>query len=196
MKTKVEGSKYLITDDEGRYPYKLSKKKVDKAIEGLKKDLSHFNKTIKDLYETDYEAYRLIVDHLEWFDEFDEGRAYRLSALETNLEDLQNTLSEDDEIPVYETVILLEDFGYEHTPWGPEGRWVKKLEDTEEKLVEEEIWPETKLRRTLTIIWERVNDDFGCHKSSKEIIYKKLKMSKKLEKACENTLKRKEVSSI
>ena len=190
MKTKVEGNKYLITDDEGRYPYKLNKNKVDKAIEGLRKDLSHFNKTIKDLYETDYEAYRLIVDHLDWFDEFDEGRAYRLSALETNLETLQETLAEDDEIPIYEEVILLEDFGYEHTPWGPEGRWVKKLEDTDEKLVEEEIWPETKLRRTLTIIWERVNEDFGSHKHSKEIIYKKLKMSKKLERACENTLKR------
>ena len=191
MKTKVEGNKYLITDDDGRYPYKLSKNKVDKAVEILRKDISHFNKTLKNLYENDSELYYLIIDNLYWYDEFDEGRSYRLNSLETDLEDLQNTLAEDDEIPVYEEVILLEDFGYEHTPWGPEGRWVKKLEDTEEKLVEEEIWPETRLRRTMTVIWERVNDDFGCHKSSKEIIYKKLKMSKKLEKACENTLKEK-----
>ena len=189
MLSRIEGKKYLFTDDEGRFPFKVSKRKTDKTIHSLIKDLEHFQVTIKNTYKNDYELYNLIEGNLFFPDDWEYGRNVKLDAVINGLKCFEGFLSEDDEIPLSENILTLADFGFDNRAYGMDGLWEKVIENSEEKEVVEEIWPydEVAKYRIRTTLWETIEPGY---KKSKSITYKNKKIGKKLAQAIKNTKER------
>lgn len=187
MLSKVDGDEYLFTDNGGRFPFRIEKDKVDSVIESLKYDLQHFNDTMKELYEEKYNLYALITDELffsddDWYD----GESYKIKAMENDLKYFQDFLAEDNDIPEYEDIVVLEDLGFEKRVYGPEGVWVKMVQDSEEKEVTEEVWPynEPPMYRKCSVLWKRIGPG---HKQSEKISYDDLEITDELANAIKNT---------
>lgn len=190
MDSKIEGKNYIVLTDGDKFPVKLNVTKTDKSLARIEKALSSVKEEIMNLYETNYDLYRLLDDEVfDWpVSGFDDGKCSNLDSLIYQLHQLQSRLhTQNDSIPPVEDLITLDDFGYSNE-YHHAKIWEKKIEDNDEREVVDEIQLlDPPLRRIRTIEWEKTEHG----KSSKKITYKKLSIGKKLLKAAENTKSKK-----
>lgn len=190
MKSKIEGRNYVVLYDDDRFPVKINKKRLDSSLINLNISLKKIQLLMKELYQTDYDAYAFIRNNVfdyQHFD-FDEGSSFLLdNAIDTISSLHEWLLTNHDEILPREEVETLEDLGYQ---WFGGGfahiMYEKILEDTDEKEVVEEIQEVDgkMLRRIRTTLWEKTH--YG--KSSLSINYKKIGNTKRLVKAFLNSM--------
>ena len=115
MKSKIEGRSYIVLPDEVKFPVKLNQKRVDKTLMELDISLKKIQFLMKNLYETDYDTYKLIVKQVFGEDvfSFDEGKSHQLDMMIDNLDAFhEQLLTGNDEIPAREEIESLEDLGY------------------------------------------------------------------------------------
>jgi hypothetical protein len=194
MKTKKQGRNYIIQDYEGLDSLKLNRKKTDETLAILEKSCGILAKTITDLHNDDTELYWFIHDHISLPDSYYicSDRLYEtMSAMHHSIKDLQKFLKEhDDEILPPEHYITLEDLGFKdmffyHKPKETHIFERTKIDYGEREVTEEVVIADGEIiRRQRTTLWEITP---GC-KSSKSIKYKKLRMTKQLKDAAENTI--------
>ena len=193
MKSKVDKKDYCILLEGDRFPFKLNRKKMDRALSDLIQVFSSTGKALDSVCNETPDIWYFICKmafDLEYYynwrtNEYDlKGRVHK--ALE-DLEELQEQLkTHDDEIPLYEEIVTLRDLGYKEDPVSRHRLWENIREDTDEQeIVEEILLLDEPVRRLRTTLWEKTS--YG--KSSKSIRYKKLPIGKKLAKAIENTKK-------
>lgn len=187
---------YTILEDGSHTPYKLNKKKTDEAVKTINEALEAIQSTMEYLYEEQSDIYRLICD--EVFEpamiSFDEGGNGHLRDSLDNVRELQkNLLTRQDEVMPAENYEDLEDLGFRKSYALHENDmqfWEKILEDNQEREVVEEVIinPETGviLHRTRTTDWEKT--EYG--RSSKSIVYKKLRVTKRILNAIKNSMTR------
>ena len=187
MLTRQSGRNYIYKT-EYDVPTAINKKKTDEALQKLYTHFNAIREELKELYDYNYDIYKLIDEVVFSYAclDVDDGKCWKISCTADEIENLQEKLKTSDEIPEIDDILTLKDIGYrQESPFEKEW-WTKILEDTDEKeIVEEIILKDTPIRRERKTIWEKT--DYG--KSSKEINYKTLKISKKLMKAIENTKK-------
>ena len=191
MKKKVEGRNYVILDDVSRFPYKVNKSATDKTIEKLERSLKEVIGNLKEVEAGKIENLSLLIgSNMTFVDIIEE-----IWKLEEMLESVQNIKAElageDADIPSKEELAMLNDYGFRDQDHGfskDSGFWEKIIYDGDDKEVVEEVqWtsPDSKpLYRERTTIWKKT-DKYS--RSSDTITYKKLRMTKKLAKAIENT---------
>ena len=187
MKTRKDGINYIIADSEyDKYPRVIDKELLDKNLAELKEIFNLLKSKFENLYEKNYDIYRVILDSSWNFDkfDFDEGRSYVINSIITDIKDFQETLLTDDNIKSKEELWTLEDEGYRRD-YTFKSRWYKVLNDTEEEEKIEEIFTDIPLRRNRTIFWNIV--DHG--RSSREIIYEDLPIDNQLLQFIQNTRK-------
>ena len=185
-----KGNNYIIADDEGRNQTKLNKKKTDAAVKKLGDAFSTISQTMQKLYEEDTELYYFIISRINDSLDFDEGKSWKLNDILFDLRATDAALkTQRDEIPDPENIMTLEDYGFKadrvDIRRGDTTVYEKRISDNDDTEVVEEIvvFKDGAIRRLRTIEWEKT--DYG--KSSKKIKYKQLNLSKKLEKAIENS---------
>ena len=195
MLSKKQGRSYIVQDYEGDFPRKLNRKKTDKALALLEKSFRAASKAISDLYDDDTELYWFIVDNIWLPDSYyicNDKLPETISDIYRSIKDLQDFLKEhDDEIVLPENYVTLESLGFQdmfrHDKPNEVHVFEKTVKDLNEKEITEEIVladdPEI-IRRRRTTLW----DISPGIKSSRSIRYKKLRMTKKLQRAAENTL--------
>ena len=192
MKSKVQGRNYLVQQGECDIPEKLNKKATDRSLTVLRKALETVSTVMKDAYETDYTLFKFLEGHLVcgYTKDYSGGTNWALEEAINNIRETEEILkTHDDEIKKPEEAMTLEDLGYRNQYHYKKKTWYEKiLEDTEEKeIVEEVIVIENKiLRRQRTTIWEKTS--YG--RSSKNITYKKLRVTKAILRATENTIRK------
>lgn len=185
-----KGNNYIIADDEGRNQTKLNKKKTDAAVKKLGDAFSTISQTMQKLYDEDTELYYFIISRINDSLDFDEGKSWKLNDILFDLRATDAALkTQRDEIPDPENIMTLEDYGFKadrvDIRRGDTTVYEKRISDNDDTEVVEEIvvFKDGAIRRLRTIEWEKT--DYG--KSSKKIKYKQLNLSKKLEKAIENS---------
>ena len=191
MLCKKEKRNYVILFDGERFPEKANIKLTDESLQKLLKSFEDIRSVMKELYDKDYTSYKLLFDNcLEYvITDGDDGRSWKLKNAVESLHDLKDFLNtHDDEIKPEEEVITLTDLGFRLWTWDKSMCIFEKIvEDTEEHEVVEEVLSINgkPLYRTRTTEWEKT--DYG--RSSTSIKYKKLRLTKKIEKAFYNSLK-------
>lgn len=195
MKSRVKGRNYEILESDNEiYPTILNKKATDKKLAQLSAAMKTIQKILKDSYDSDdYSFYRFVSENI--FDSADincdDGRIWHLNRAIEAIKEIQETLAtHNDEIKPPEYRQTLSDLGFKKDPWSlfrRDGLWEKEIEKEELKEITEEILiTETEtIHRMRTLIWEKI-DDHG--KRSKSITYRKLPISKKLQKVIDNTI--------
>lgn len=195
MKIKKQGHNYIIQEYEDLDLLKLNRKKTDTALSTLEKSYGMLEKVFTDLYNNDVELYWFIHDHMYLPDSYymcGDKLAEIISGMHQSIKDLQNFLKEhNDEILPLEHCVTLEELGFKdmfshHKP-NETHVFERTINDSGEKEITEEVViidGKKLIRRRRTTLWEITP---GC-KSSKSITYKKLSMTKKLQRAAENTI--------
>ena len=194
MKTKKQGHNYIIQDYPDVDLLKLNRKKTDHVLHNLERSLRLLSKTIADTYDDDTEMYWFIHDHIYLPDSYymsDANLPEIISDIYRSVKNLQEYLQEhDDEILPPEHYVTLTELGFKDMfPYNRLDEthiYERTVKDLGEKEITEEvvIANENIFRRQRTTLWEITP---GC-KSSKSITYKKLRMTKKLERAAKNTI--------
>lgn len=199
MKSRVKGRNYEILESDNEiYPTILNKKATDKKLAQLSAAMETIQKMLKDSYDAeDYSFYRFITENI--FEsaniDCDDGRIWRLDQAVEAIKEIQETLAtHNDEINPPEYRQTLSDLGFKKDPWSlfrRDGLWEKEIEKEELKEITEEIIITEKetIHRMRTLIWEKTGD---CSKKSKSITYRKLPISKKLQKVIDNSYPPKE----
>lgn len=189
VESRVDGRNYLVLPEGERFPLKLNRKRLDKALFGIEVSFKKIQALMKELYEQDYDSYVFIRDYVFGYGrfEFDEGSSFHLDdVVDTVVSVHGSLLSRMDEIRPVEEVEMLEDLGYKYYGGGlAHVMYEKVLEDTDEKEVVEEIQQvEGKMvRRIRTTLWEKTS--YG--KSSRSITYRKIGNTKRLVRAFLNS---------
>ena len=195
MKTRVKGRNYEILESDNEiYPTILNKKATDKKLAQLSAAMETIQKILKDSYdEEDYSFYRFVRENV--FDasniDCDDGRIWRLDQAVEAIKEIQETLAtHNDEIKPPEYRQTLSDLGFKKEPWSMfrrDGLWEKEIETEDLKEITEEIIITEKetLHRMRTLIWEKIENG----KKSKSITYRKLPISKKLQKVIHKKMK-------
>jgi len=194
MKTKKQGHNYIIQDYPDLDFIRLNKKKTDKTLVTINKSLQTLAATVKDLYNNDTTMFWFINDHIylpETYMYCDMNLPEILEQIQHSVEDLRTFLQEhDDEILPPEHYVTLADLGFKDMfPYNRLDEthiYERTVKDLGEKEITEEVVIHNGdiFRRQRTTLWEIMP---GC-KSSKSITYKKLRMTKKLERAAKNTI--------
>lgn len=194
MKTKKQGHNYIIQDYPDTDPLKLNRKKTDRILHNLERSLRLLSKTIADTYDDDTELYWFIHDNIYLPDSYylcDTRLPESISDIYRSVKDLQEFLQEhDDEILPPEHYVTLADLGFKDMfPYNRLDEthiYERTVKDLGEKEITEEVVIHNSdiFRRQRTTLWEITP---GC-KSSKSITYKKMRMTKKLERAAKNTI--------
>ena len=194
MKSKKQGRSYVIQEYDDQDPQKLNKKKTDTVLNTIEKSLRILAKTFADLYDDDTELYWFIHDHMYLPDSYyicGDKLPESISDIHYSVQDLQEFLQEhDDEILPPKSYITLEDFGFKdmfhYNKVDEPHVYERTIEDLGKKEVTEEvvIYNGDIFHRQRTTLWDITP---GC-KSSRSITYKKLRMTKKLREAAENSM--------
>ena len=191
MESRKEKWNYIIHTDNDTV-IRVNALRTKHILEKITKYVDAIRNDMKELYDTDETLYKFIVTELfpNYYNygsiSFDEGRSCTLDELSCSiakLSDFLKTHNDDFEIP--KPVITLETLGFYKTQNFKFPFYEKKLEETEEKeVVEEIVYYENKLyHRIRTTLWSYRNG----WKSSVSIKYKKLPIGKKLMKIIKNT---------
>ena len=165
MKSRIEGRNYIVLPNEAKFPVKLNQKRVNKTLMELDVSLKKIQFLMKQLYETDYDAYKLIVNQVfgENVFDFDEGKSHQLNMMIDNLDEFyQQLLTGNDEIPAREEIETLEDLGYSCRMLDRNNvMYEKTLKKAENEDVIEQIfeWEGKVVRWIRTIYWEE--SEFG-----------------------------------
>lgn len=180
---------YRVLLDDEHIPCELDKDHVDFVLNGFLKHFQSTQRIIENLYEYDYELYRLLFkDSYDTLD-IDEGKSWRIDNVIYAIEELIDSFkTNDDYIKSAEESMLLSDLGFKNEFWD-RNYWAKVIEDTDEKEIVEEVILRDEmepLHRERTTIWEKT--DFG--KSSKSITYKELPLTAELKRAAKNDNKK------
>lgn len=188
MLTKLEGENYILaTDKYDKYPTIVNKDKLDYWLEKMEDYLESIGDAMIRLHDSEDEDDHAVYDILNMcmYDDFADGRNYKLGDMIGDIISLRANLESDDDIAPIEDLWTLEDEGYYHH-WGDKC-YEKVIENSEEKEVVEEIWLDHRKprRRLRTTIWEQI-DKNGKH--SKDIRYEDLPIDEKLAKTINNTL--------
>ena len=188
MQTRKEGRSYILYHDGVKR--KVNAKKMDAALEGIRK---HLQAVADILEDADYDTARILTTYcLEYLsDDFSEGKSWRINCSIDTIKELQEQLKSDDKIPEekkIKTLHTLEDEGY--VLWSmPDDKkrvhYEKPIENTRDvEVTYEAILPDNILRKRTTF-WEKT--DYG--RTSTEIKYQNMKVSKKMEKIMNDTYK-------
>ena len=184
MKSKIRGRNYIILYDGEKYYSKVNKAKLDRSLKRVIDALEVLNSELE--YRNDVSE--LIMDKVFYdysYDDYSYRRNKIRNALEYAQELKEQLETHDDEIPEPEEVTLLDDIGFRHRPFDKKGYWTKLIEDTEDREVIEELWlSEKTIRRKRIIDYEKT--EYG--RSSTNIEYKILPISKRLMRVIKNTL--------
>ena len=192
MKSRIIGRNYeILESDDDIYSVKINKKKLDKALLNISSAFETVLGIMHQTYQTDedYELYHFLNEILHKADiDCEDGDIWKLRMALDYLKDIQDTLNtHNDEIKLPEFRETLEMKGYTKSFWGydREKLWEKKLEDTEEKEVTEQIFadPDNPVRRICTIFWEKTEGG----RQSKSITYRKMPIGKKLLQIIKNS---------
>lgn len=195
MKIKKQGHNYIVQDYPDLDPLKLNRKKTDTALSALEKSYEMLEKVLTDLYNNDVELYWFIHDHMYLPDSYymcGDKLIEITSDMHRSIKDLQNFLKEhNDEILQPEHYVTLEELGFKDMfPYNKPNEthvFERTINDSSEKEITEEVVivdGKKLIRRRRTTLWEITPG----RKSSKSITYKKLSMTKKLQRAAENTI--------
>ena len=195
MKIKKQGHNYIIQEYEDLDLLKLNRKKTDTALSTLEKSYRMLEKVFTDLYNNDVELYWFIHDHMYLPDSYymcGDKLTEITSDMHRSIKDLQNFLKEhNDEILPPEHYVTLEELGFKDMfPYNKPNEthvFERTINDSGEKEITEEVVivdGKKLIRRRRTTLWEITPG----RKSSKSITYKKLSMTKKLQRAAENTI--------
>lgn len=190
MLSKIEGRNYVFLLDGDRFPVKVNRKVMDRALLDIEVSFKKVQLLLKKLYETDYAAYAFIRDMVLGNDsrfDLDDGSSFLIDQVVDNAVSVhERLLTGNDEIKSQEEIETLEDLGYHWYGGGlAHVMYEKVLEDSDEKEVVEEIQQsgDKMVRRIRTTLWKKTN--FG--KSSVSITYKKIGNTKRLVKAFFNS---------
>lgn len=177
---------YTIQLD-GELPQRLNKKRTDKVIESLT-DVATMLQNVMAVLKDD-DAIAMLLNHqLDWIsgNGFDDNLQWRVDRLNRCLQDLREQLMHQDVIAPIEEQYSLEDLGYKRAIASNRFFYEKVLKDTGEQEQVEEIQmlkDGPVLRRLRTTDW----DVYPGGRSSRQIVYKTLRMTKLLKSACENS---------
>ena len=196
VKSRKTARDYIVLKDDERFPVKVNRKKTDRAILQLVQNFVSVSHLLKKLYNDDYEIYKLVEDVLEDSGiSIDEGRLWHVDYSVENLNDLLDVLkSHDDDVKPKVEIETLEDLGFRSfADFGGRYLYEKVVEDSYDAEVSEEV-VEVKdgvlWHRQRTTVWKPYDRNSGGRESDK-ILYKRLRMTKKLEKAYWNSKKNK-----
>lgn len=194
MKSRVKGRNYEILESDNEiYPTVMNKKATDRKLAQLSVAMETIQRILLDSYEDeDYTFYSFIRNNVFEDANIDceDGKIWKLDQAVENIKEIQETLAtHNDKIDPPEYRQTLSDLGFKKDVYSffrREGLWEKEVEIEEMKEIVEEILivEEGVLHRMRTLIWEKI--DGG--KRSKSITYKKLPISKKLQKVIDNTI--------
>ena len=165
MKSRIEGRNYIVLPNEAKFPVKLNQKRVNKTLMELDVSLKKIQFLMKQLYETDYDAYKLIVNQVfgENVFDFDEGKSHQLNMMIDNLDEFyQQLLTGNDEIPAREEIETLEDLGYSCRMLDRNNVVYEKIlkkEENEDVIEQIFEWEGKVVRWIRTIHWEE--SEFG-----------------------------------
>ena len=165
MKSRIEGRNYIVLPNEAKFPVKLNQKRVNKTLMELDVSLKKIQFLMKQLYETDYDAYKLIVNQVfgENVFDFDEGKSHQLNMMIDNLDEFyQQLLTGNDEIPAREEIETLEDLGYSCRMLDRNNVVYEKIlkKEENEDIIEQIFeWEGKVVRWIRTIYWEE--SEFG-----------------------------------
>lgn len=185
MKSRIEGNKYIVRLSEDGEIIRVNRQRTDKTLNRLLKEIESIRQEIEDIYDNQYELYRIMDRTLldaVYFDQ--EEKARPLKRICDNIRELQAQFAtHGDEIPEKQYKMTLYDMGY-RLRGGSNNEWELIIEATDEKeVVEEVLILSEPLHRIRTIIWEKA--DYG--RSSRSIKYQERPISKKMMTIIENT---------
>lgn len=183
MQSKVEGRNYKIIADGDTFPKKINKNLLDQKLERLIKEMETVVKTIDDLHDQHYEIKDLLDRQIWCLDDAKDKLKYCVDELEVLQAEL---LTNNDDVPDADELITLPDLGFKQPSLGDQYFWERTVEETDEHEIVEEVQKhgEKLYYRLRTTEWEKT--DYG--RQSKSITYKKLRTTKKLLTAINNTI--------
>lgn len=116
MLSKIEGRNYVFLLDGDRFPVKVNRKVMDRALLDIEVSFKKVQLLLKNLYETDYAAYAFICDMVfennSRFD-LDDGSSFLIDQVVENAVSVhERLLTSNDEIKPQEEIETLEDLGY------------------------------------------------------------------------------------
>jgi hypothetical protein len=164
------GDNYRVLFDGEHLPSEIQQEELDSYLKELTDAVNVLRTFLSDAYESHELKYNILKEILNSACvDYQDGRNWKLDDIIYETEKVQEYLNTtEDTIPSYEESETIEDYGYREE-WFDSGIFEKKLIDTDEREVVEELLLKGGkfLHRKRTIIWEKN----GCSKGSKEILY-------------------------
>lgn len=183
---RVDG-RYRILADWERLPEEVSQHETDELLDRLGNAVQEVRAILMEAYQRDdavSDMVRILMDAADL--SCNDGCEWHLDCLADEIEQMKETLAEDDDVPSYEESETVFDMGYRSERYGiDDGFYVKVIEDSDEQEVVEEIilGHGEPIYRLRTTVWEEVPG--GRH--SKEIRYEKLPVDEEMARLIRNT---------
>ena len=188
MLSRKENGKYILWDEESRERIEVDKKKADKVLSELEKDLSHIQTLLEDIYWSSPSFYNYLNDYI-LMDMAEKLMDTEMKDSIKNLKEFSKNLSQrQDEIPAPEDYMTLEDIGFQKCHRTIASHMYEKIiqNNAQYEIVEEIfLFHEKILYRKRITEWEE--EIQGC-RISKNIMYVPLHLDNYLEKIIENTI--------
>ena len=178
--------KYRILFDGEHLPKEIVQSELDDCLKKLKDAINTLKQFLSNTYD-EYGVKNTIVSRIleDACFEYDEGRSWRLNAALFGIEEFQEYLKNTtDFVKSYADSETIVDYGF-HEEWYQSGIYEKKLEDSNEREVVEEVFlhNDVFVYRKRTTEWELD----GYSKHSKEIRYENLEINDDLKRVLTNS---------
>ncbi len=177
---------YRILFDGEHLPVEIPQEELNGYLNKLSEAVNTFRCFLSDSYEGDETKYEVLKEIMNRSCvDYQDGKNWKLEDINYEVEQmLQYLETTKDAIPSFEESETIQDYGF-HEEWRGSGVFEKKLENTDEREVVEELLlhGDEFMHRKRTIVWEQT--EYG--KSSKEIIYEDLPLDDNLLRLLNNS---------
>ena len=188
-KSKRVGDKYLIQDNDSKFPYEVNKPTLDWHLSIIRDDLKNLREDLKEFHKLSPYEFNVVATYSYLLDKDNagEGEFYFLESIYEDVKDLEEMLSTDDEIKSKEDLITLEDIGFVKVYSGTVDHFYSKFIDCEFNIGKtKEVYVENGkiIHRLRTIKWKEVEGG----RESESIEYEYLPVDDELKQIVENTI--------